>query len=335
MAIQIPVGVKVRGPAEASPMRRLGSVRRTSTIDMRWPDGPGTQLRLTGRARDFLTPADGSAPVVLAEDEMSAGIAMDRTIEDVSSVPMRPTLIELIGARGGKNSRTRLANALPGEESAGTPLYLLLDDIAGASLIAGFAYSQWIKPELLLKAVASYPTRRMEGVCTGFQPGSGALKPDGSSMWNHKVQPVEPLPLIDDPVGWHELEDITDLSMRRARRIDVYLGDVIEIDSMFQDSSTKPEGGRVAVHEYRVEATADRVTGELLTLNADPRVLPYNECPLAAAGVQKLIGTPLSKLRSVVLEQLRGIDGCTHLNDAMRALAEVPVLVAPLYARRG
>ena len=31
--------------------------------------------------------------------------------------------------------------------------------------------------------------------------------------------------------------------------------------------------------------------------------------------------------RRVVLEKLRGTAGCTHLNDALRALAEVPQLV--------
>jgi len=31
-----------------------------------------------------------------------------------------------------------------------------------------------------------------------------------------------------------------------------------------------------------------------------------------------------------VLERLRGVDCCTHLNDALRSLAEVPVLAAHL-----
>jgi hypothetical protein len=167
----------------------------------------------------------------------------------------------------------------------------------------------------------------MEGICTGFQPGSGALMPDGSSMWNHQVQAVDPLPAEDDPLGWHPVEKVSGMAMRRARRIDVTLGETIEIDSMFQDSSTTPDGGRVAVHEYRLTATADRVTGKLLTINADPRVLPYDECPLASLNVGRIVGTPLSELRTVVLEQFPGTEGCTHLNDAMRALAEVPTLV--------
>ncbi|WP_040829427.1 DUF2889 domain-containing protein, partial [Nocardia jiangxiensis] len=93
---------------------------------------------------------------------------------------------------------------------------------------------------------------------------------------------------------------------------------------------TVPTGGRVAVHEYRLTATADPDTGELLTIDADPRVLPYDECPLASRNVGKALGTPLSELRTVVLDKFSGTEGCTHLNDAMRALAEVPVLVRAL-----
>ncbi|WP_232839915.1 MULTISPECIES: DUF2889 domain-containing protein [Nocardia] len=331
MVVEIPAGLVARGPAEPTPPRRPGSVRRTSTIDMRWPDGPGTRLRLAGRARDLLTPHDGGDPAVLREDSMRVGIdSATRTIEEIDTDPPRPNVAKLIGARGGGNSRAVLAAAMADESSAGTPLYLLLDDIAGASLIAGFAYSRWVDRDLLIQAVSAGPVRDMTGICTGFQPGSGALMPDGSSKWNHQVRPVEPLPRADDAVSWHALEEITDMSMRRARRIDVHVGEVICIDSMFQDSSTMPAGGRVAVHEYRLTATAHPDTGELLTIDADPRVLPYDECPLASRNVEKILGTTLSELRAVVLAEFSGIEGCTHLNDAMRALAEVPSLVRAL-----
>lgn len=331
MTVEIPVGLVARGPAEPTPPRRPGSVRRTSTIDMDWPGGPGTQLRLRGRARDLLTPSAGGDPVVLSEDTMRVGVdAATRTIEEIEAHPARPAVTKLIGARGGGNSRGVLAEALADEAAAGTPLYLLLDDIAGASLIAGFAYSRWIDRDLLIQAISAGPVRDMTGICTGFQPGSGALMPDGSSKWDHQVRPVQPLPRPDDPASWHALEEITQMSMRRARRIDVHVDEVITIDSMFQDSSTVPAGGRVAVHEYRLTATADVHTGELLTIDADPRVLPYNECPLASRNVGRILGTPLSELRTVVLERFARIEGCTHLNDAMRALAEVPVLVRAL-----
>ena len=65
----------VSGPAEATPPRRPGSVRRTATIDMCWPGGWGTQMRMMGRARDLLTPAGGAPARVLAEDVLHVGAA--------------------------------------------------------------------------------------------------------------------------------------------------------------------------------------------------------------------------------------------------------------------
>ena len=321
----------VSGPAEATPPRRPGSVRRTATIDMCWPGGWGTQRRMMGRARDLLTPAGGAPARVLAEDVLHVGAAPDRTIEDIRAVPDRPALERLTVARGGVRLRGQLALVVPGERE--TPLYLLLDDLSGATLVGGFAFSQWPSAlELLQVSQAGKPKtlRRMEGICTGFQPGASSLNPDGTSRFSHDVRPVQAVERVDDPVGWHELPDMTGISMRRARRIDVSLGDVIEIDSFFQDSATTPEGGRKAVHEYVLRATADPVSQRLLSVTADPRVLPYRECPMAVANVGRMIGTPLTDLRTAVLDQLKGIDGCTHLNDALRALAEVPVLVRPL-----
>jgi Protein of unknown function (DUF2889) len=44
----------------------------------------------------------------------------------------------------------------------------------------------------------------------------------------------------------------------------------------------------------------------------------------------RMIGTRLSEMRQQVLEKLRATSGCTHLNDALRALAEAPQLLAAL-----
>jgi hypothetical protein len=119
--------------------------------------------------------------------------------------------------------------------------------------------------------------------------------------------------------------------MRRARRIDVWReGGELRIDAMFRDSCWDPDGQEVAVHEYQLIAGADEAAGALTSMVATPRVLPYVECPLAARNATRLVGSPLRTLRTEVLERLRGTDCCTHLNDALRALAEVPVLAASL-----
>ncbi|MDO5501455.1 MAG: hypothetical protein Q4F67_17435, partial [Propionibacteriaceae bacterium] len=49
--------------ATATPARIVGSLRRTSTIEMTWPDGAGGNLRFDLRGRDLLTTDDGPREV--------------------------------------------------------------------------------------------------------------------------------------------------------------------------------------------------------------------------------------------------------------------------------
>ena len=323
-----------------TPARRPGSVRRTSTLLMHWPDGWGTQMRVDGRARDLLT-TDDRKRVALREDELSAGVAIDRTIEAIAATPTRAELERMCGATGGSRLRSVVDETVPAERDAGSPLYLLLDDLAGATLIAPFAWSQssddWqerMRARMTeSNAASSMARRRMEGICSGFRPGSSALAPGGtvSLEWRQNVAPAPALVAPDDPDGWHRLAPHPAVAMRRARRIDVWAsGDELVIDAMFRDSCWRPDGVEVAVHEYCLDGRVDRTAGLLTRVRADPRVLPYAECPPAAVNVATLEGLPVHDLRAVVLERLRGIDCCTHLNDALRSLAEVPVLAQSL-----
>ncbi|MDR7167344.1 hypothetical protein J2W56_001062 [Nocardia kruczakiae] len=329
------ISIEVRGPVDASPPRRAGSVRRTTTIDMTWPGGLGTELLLRGRGRDLRTISGGSdggpAAEVLSVETMEVVVAADRTISTIDTAPSWPELQALVGARSGSGYRAALGEVLRPVRMDEGPLRLLLDDLPGATLISGFAFSQWIPADQLLASVSRSdgPRRKMEGVCTGFMPGSSGLAPDGSSRWTHRTQAVSPLESSPDPFAWHEIRRIDEVSMRRARRMDVWAdGGLIHVDAMFQDSATRPDGGRIAVHEYTLTATADPATGLLRSIEPVPRVLPYAECPLAVRNAGSLVGTPVTALRTVVLDRLNGVAGCTHLNDAMRALADLPQLAA-------
>jgi DUF2889 family protein len=305
---------------DPTPRRRPGSVRRTASLDMTWPDGAPGPLALRGQGRDLATLTGSDR--VLAAETVDVRLAGDRTVNRVRTAPRRLELAPLVGGTVGSGYRRRLAAALP--DAPGTLAYLLLDDLVGATIVAEFALRRW----QLWDAVG--PPRRVLGLCTGFSPGSTALHPDGSSTGDHRMLPVEPLPRSDDPAGWHPLSDVDGVSMRRARRIDAWrTPDGVEVDAMFQDSSTDPGGGRVAVHEYRISAGAD-ADGILSALTATPRTLPYAECPFATASLPALLGTPLADLRTAVPKALRGTAGCTHLNDALRALADVPTLLAAL-----
>ena len=336
----VPTEQAVSGTQGHVPRMRPGSVRRTTSIDMTWSDS-GNPLNmkqhLHGRARDVRVPLDGSGdePAVLAEATVDATASFDRVIQSVSTTPTRAGIEQLVGARGGSQLRGAIDIALPGERAAGTPLHLLLDDLAGCTLIAGFVWTRFM-PELVRQrsTQGEEHRNRMEGVCIGFAPGSSSLSVDRDTLGDY-TQVVTSLVHPEEPDGWHAFPESAEMSMRRARRIDVWVehttaGDTIHVDSSFQDSSGDPEFGRVAVHEYGLMATADRATGELTAGTADPRVLPFLECPGAVDNITRLVGRPLQELRSAVPEMLGRTNGCTHLNDALRALAEVPILAEQL-----
>ncbi|HEY6429797.1 MAG TPA: DUF2889 domain-containing protein [Acidimicrobiales bacterium] len=320
-------------PVGTPPARRPGSVRRTSTVLMSWPAGPSAELHLKGRARDLVTPLVGE-PRVIAAANLYAVSGRERDIQRIESNPAVPGLERLIGCRAGGNLRASIAAELPGEMENGTPLHLLLDDLAGSTLISGFTLILWgeVFPEIGERMKVGAGTRVMRDVCAGFRDGSAAIKPDGTMAGLH--QNTTPTGRIDDPtdpLSWHELDDHSGMAMRRARRIDVwYDGGELRIDSMFRDSVWNPEGQEVVLHEYEIFAAADRASGTLDSVTAVPRVLPYAECPGAAPNASWMAGTDLRTMRGEVLQRLRNADCCTHLNDGLRALAEVPVLATAL-----
>ena len=326
----------VEGPAGPIPLRPARSIRRTATMDMLWPEGPGGPLELRGRARDALTDDPSASPTVLREAAMDATLR-ERVIEVIETTPAFEGIPNLVGQRGGGHLRGALATLVPEVRTSGSPLYLLLDDISGTSLIGGVAFvRQAPYRELAEKSGERRGPRPedMEGVCIGFAPGSSALTEVVDHLGPPRMRPIGDLVHPDDPRGWHDLPEMPPIGTRRARFIDVRLeGDRIEISAGFQDSTGDPDHGRVGIHEYRLRATADRATGRLDGLESTPHILPFRECPSAVQSSLAILDAPLSDLRDVVLERLAKTRGCTHLNDALRSLAEVPVLIEALETR--
>ena len=102
------------------------------------------------------------------------------------------------------------------------------------------------------------------------------------------------------------------------------------VETHFQDSGSVPAGGdRFAIHEYLLQARID-ADGLVRTIDTTPGTLPYASCRAAPANNEVLIGTPVHRLREVVLEKLKRTAGCTHLNDTLRSLAETTVLAGHL-----
>lgn len=311
-------------------MHKPGSVRRTTSIDAEWPEGPGHNFILTGLARDIATPAGGGAPVVLATASFRLTISPKREIVTIDTVPAHPRTAELVGVRAGGASRVALAARLG--DVRGSPLYQLIDDFAGASLVAGWALSRWMPPSEAFRSGKMKGMHDMTAVCTGFAPGSQAMDENGHPLFtNQSTTTVVPLENPDDPAGWHQMPLMEGIRFRRARRIDVWReGDLLKVDAGFQDSATNPTGERSAIHEYRTYAEVDPVSGNLIALQALPLILPYAECPGASIKASRMVGSKLSEFRETVPEVLRSTMGCTHLNDVLRALSDVPALATHL-----
>ena len=285
-------------------------------------------MRIEGRCRDLLTGHTLEQTRSAREDTMVASLNWERIIQSVQND--RLDLGMLKGARGGGHLRAALDEHIHAERVTGTPLYLLLDDISGVSLVSGWSWSRWQDDWMEQSSFNDFDQRRkmMENVCTGFATGSSALTEERSPQNNPQVLP---LPDPEDTHSWHTLPEIEHVGFRRSRRIDVWKEDsVIMVDVGFQDSASDPKLERVAIHEYHLFAKADISSNVLLELTATPHVLPFPECPGAVANIQQLVGTPLPDMRTKVIDTLPGVKGCTHLNDVMRGLAEVPALCALL-----
>ena len=66
------------------------------------------------------------------------------------------------------------------------------------------------------------------------------------------------------------------------------------------------------------------------TCDAIPQVLPWVECPVAAASAWSLVGTPIGDVRRAVRSTFHGTHTCTHLNDLLRSVGDVPALIGRL-----
>ena len=237
--------------ALARQVRRDGEIRE-GELDV---STTGVHRRVTSLAVRAapLDPAVGGGGLVLllVEDQTES-----RRVEEVRRDFVANTSHELktpVGALAllaetvdRRNLRRAISEQLS-QEVSGTPLHLLLDDVAGATLIAGFTFFKWADefPGMRDRLETSQH-RDIRGICSGFSDGSSALRSDGTLHGVSENTPVAP-PLADaaDPLSWHELDEPPRFAMRRARRIDVWQVDErMEFDAMFRDSSGHRPGAR-------------------------------------------------------------------------------------------
>jgi Protein of unknown function (DUF2889) len=332
-------------PVQSTPDRRPGSIRRTTTIDMVRPDGIRRELRLVGRGRDVVTDHAGVASVV---DEAQMDVVIDFldavSVRSLVTSPELAGLDAVVGRAAATGFRAAVDDAI-GPDWLGRPIYQLLDDIPVATLVSGYAIGFAGDLEEL-QVDEERPWRRAEGMaelqvadlCAGFQTGGTIMqaRAEGNRGGGaHVTGPVAPsIERPDDPWAHHELAALPTDGMRRRRRIDVTPSreheGAVDVDALFRDTHMGDDGYETIIHEYVVEATVDLDRGEFAAIRAVPHVLPWYECPQAAASAERLVGASLSGLRPKVRAEFLGPTTCTHLNDTLRALEDVPALVSRL-----
>jgi Protein of unknown function (DUF2889) len=300
-----------------TPPRRPGSIRRTTTLDMLRPEGMDGPLVFAGRARDLLTDAEGAGQVV-DHAQLSAVLDGAGRLRQLRTFPVVAGLSRLDGRLVGAGFRTAVTRHLPVPYGAGSPLHQLLDELPVGRVISGFAVTR--------RRGRSGPGR--PDVCIGWRTGGTALT--SLRVLGHAPDPrmaiAEPFVDETDRLAWHTRSALPLAAMRRHRRLDVTAGDVLEVSAMFFDTHVDDDGVERTLHQYTLEAHVDRASHTVLDVTATPWVLPFAECPFAAATAARIVGQPAGRLREYVSLEYWGPTTCTHLNDLLRTLADVPHL---------
>jgi hypothetical protein len=334
-------------PMAVTPVRPAGSVRRTSSIDTARPEGLSGPMVITARARDLLTGDDGSS-TELASTELVA--RLDGPSRQILSLDVAPTvdgLDDLIGTAVGPGFRGRMVQVLPAERDGGTLLHLLLDDLPGAALVSGYALQRGgFLDGVQIKPSGESPPPRPEGkgktrsmpgdICAGWA-SDATLMVTIRSQGAIPVALGPPAPVLEspgDPWSWHAMEPLPPQATRRRRRLDLIppsgRDTAHRVDIHFRDSYVDPDGAESVVHEYSVHGTVDLRGGQVVAMEAVAQVLPWMECPGALASAGRLAGVPFSGLRERVRREWTGASTCTHLNDTLRSLGDVPTLAEAL-----
>jgi hypothetical protein len=213
---------------------------------------------------------------------------------------------------------------------------VLLTELPVVAMLAGYGtlYSGLLPGPLSDQFIDGMPV----DVCAGWAEA-------GSMMVHIRGQREIPTPdgpeVPADREGWHPMPDLVAGALRRQRLIE-RTGD--EVWAMFRDTYARPDGTTSVLHEYTVKAlvsddSSDDISsggeggdsggggGRIVACVATPRVLPWAECPQAAASAGRLVGQRVGDLRSLVRDDLVGTSTCTHLNDLLSSLFQAGQLV--------
>ena len=304
-------------PVTTWPSLSAGALRRTSTIDTH-PAGSG-RFDVDLRARDVVGLAAGDVDV-LGEVTVRAHLA-ERVIDRIAAHDAR--LTRLVGIRVGPGFRSAVGKLLPDEVGRAGLLNLLLDDWVGAALVSGYSTQHAAITSGIEEKLPAGTADHMAGICAGFAHDASLVP---YARRNGTIPSVHgPVAPALDLAGMHAVEPLRPHGMRRLRRLD--LRPAGEFEAHFRDSHVDGDGVETIVHEYTVEGTVDASTKTIASVAATVRVLPWQECPAAIGSATRIGGMALSEMRDRIRGEFVGTSTCTHLNDTLRAIADLDALL--------
>jgi hypothetical protein len=318
------------GPPNRIPARRAGSVRRTTTHQCTRPDGLSGPVHVSAAGRDLLTRIDREVTVLdTARIEADAEYET-ATLNRILSDPPDQALAGLVGTRAYRGFRRVVEKILPGEEASGSVRYQLLDDLPTALMLSG----------RVLRAAGlglnMGPAQELPiDICADWAAGGTLL-----SGLDEQGPPLDFGPLAsplwpeDDELAWHDFGTLPPHATRRHRLLDVWdTAEAVSVACFFRDSCSDAAGRETVVHEYVVHGAVDPVTSQFVSCEATAGPLPYPECPSATISAGRVAGTDVQGLRRRVRGEFVGPRTCTHLNDTLRSMEDVGMLLQVL--RRG
>ena len=338
----LPEAAGPHDPVLTTQERPAGSIRRTANIDTARPGSLHADAVVDARARDVRTDAGGHSRVV-AEAHLVATLSPTRQLLSIRATPALDVLDQLLGASVGSGFRSRMGEVVAGSCPEGSLLYLLLDDLPGATLVSGYAVHRAggfddVPPPVVSAGTAGPDVSGRGDLCAGWASDATMMvhiRKTGS-IPVPLGPPAPELELADDPLSWHAMAPLGPHSVRRRRRLDVMApapgATVHAFDLHFRDSHADEAGDETIMHEYTVRGTADLATGRIVTVSAQAQVLPWLECPNAVASAPRIAGMDLAALRPRVRKEFVGRTTCTHLNDSLRSLGDVAALARELEA---
>ena len=91
--------------------------------------------------------------------------------------------------------------------------------------------------------------------------------------------------------------------------------------AVLRDRWYDTDGNEEEIHGYEVRMVTEPPDLTVLSIEVEPRFLPFPDCPAAALAAQRLVGQRLSKgFRPAATEALGRVEGCTHLLTLVLAI---------------